>query len=86
MGAAALQSQCQEVTDRLLRTCNHHRSFQRHTSYYERCNIRTLLGDVIDQESSYSTSVVGASDCTISLLSSCVPDLRLDGLSINLHI
>ncbi len=48
-------------------------------------HIRTLLGDVVDQESSYSTSVVGAGDRTISLLSSCVPDLRLDGLSINLH-
>ena len=48
--------------------------------------VRTLLGDVIDQESSYSASVVGASDRTVSLLSSCVPDLRLDGLPINLQI
>ena len=44
----------------------------------------TLLGDVVHQEGSYCTSVIGAGNRTISLLPSCVPNLRLDCLSINL--
>ena len=44
----------------------------------------TLLGNVVHQEGSHCTSVIGAGNRTISLLPSCVPDLRLDCFSINL--
>jgi hypothetical protein len=43
-----------------------------------------MLADIVDQQRSNSPSVVCGCDCTISLLSSCVPDLRLDCFCVNL--
>ena len=44
-----------------------------------------VLADVVHKESSYSASVVCRCDRPVSLLSSCVPDLRLDSLCVNLN-
>lgn len=43
-----------------------------------------VLGDVVDEQGSDSTTVVGRSDSAIPLLPSSVPDLRLDRLSVDL--
>ena len=43
-----------------------------------------MLGNVVDQKSSHSSSVVRTGDSSVPLLASRVPDLGLDSLSINL--
>ena len=88
MGRQAWKDIVQDADNknRLLSTHRHLQECQAYHYLTEKARLRTLLGDVVHQESSYSTSVVSASDRTISLLSSCVPDLRLDGLSINLQM
>jgi hypothetical protein len=43
-----------------------------------------VLADVVDEQRSYSAAVVGRSDGAVSLLAGSVPDLSLDGLSVNL--
>ena len=45
-----------------------------------------MLGNVVDQESSHSSSVVRTGDSSVPLLACSVPDLGLDSLSINLYI
>ena len=44
-----------------------------------------MLGDVVDEQGSDSTTVVGRSDSAVSLLSSSVPDLCLDRLRVDLN-
>ena len=48
--------------------------------------VSEMLGNVVDQESSHSSSVVRTGDSSVPLLASCVPDLDLglDSLPINL--
>jgi hypothetical protein len=43
-----------------------------------------MLADIVDEEGTNSTSVVGGRDGAISLLSGGVPDLCLDGLGVHL--
>lgn len=43
-----------------------------------------VLGDVVNKESSDGSPVVSGSDGTVSLLTGSIPDLRLDGLCIDL--
>lgn len=42
------------------------------------------LADVVDEDGAESASVVGAGDCSVTLLTCRVPDLRLDDLPLNL--
>ena len=44
-----------------------------------------LLGDVIDQKCSNSSSVIRTCDSTVSLLTSSVPDLSFDNFAITLY-
>jgi hypothetical protein len=46
--------------------------------------ISHMLCDVINQQSTHSSSIVGTGDGPIPLLSCCVPNLGLDSLAINL--
>lgn len=46
--------------------------------------VRLVLADIVDEKGTDSTTVVGRSDGPISLLSSGIPDLRLDGLGVDL--
>ncbi len=46
---------------------------------------RTLFGDVVHQQRADGAPVVGAGDGAVPLLPRRVPDLRLDGLPINLR-
>jgi hypothetical protein len=43
-----------------------------------------VLADIVDEQSSHCSSVVGRCDGSISLLSGSIPDLRLDRLRIYL--
>jgi hypothetical protein len=43
-----------------------------------------VLADVVDEQRSYSSAVVGRSDGAVSLLAGGIPDLSLDGLSVDL--
>ena len=43
-----------------------------------------LPGDIVDEESTYCTSVVRTGDGPVSLLTSHIPDLGLHGLAIHL--
>ena len=45
-----------------------------------------LLGAVVHQNNAHSTLVVGLCDCPETLLASCVPNLQLDLLIININI
>ena len=51
------------------------------------CNvlIGLVLADIVDKQRSYSATVVGRCNCAVSLLSSCIPDLRLNRLGIHLN-
>lgn len=44
----------------------------------------TLLRDVVDQQGTDRSPVVGARDRAVALLAGRVPDLRLDGLAVHL--
>ena len=46
--------------------------------------VSEMLGNVVDQESSHSSSVVRTGNSSVPLLACSVPDLGLDSLSINL--
>ena len=46
--------------------------------------VSEMLGNVVDQKSSHSSSVVRTGDSSVPLLASCVPDLGLDSLPVNL--
>jgi hypothetical protein len=43
-----------------------------------------VLADIVDEEGTDGTTVVGRGDGAISLLTGCVPDLCLDGLGVDL--
>lgn len=43
-----------------------------------------VFADIVDEEGANGTAIVGRGDGTIPFLPSCVPDLRLDRLCINL--
>ena len=43
-----------------------------------------VLGDVIHQQRTHSTTVVLGADGAVALVASSVPDRRLDGLAVNL--
>lgn len=43
-----------------------------------------MLADVVDKESSHSAPIVGRRDGAVSFLAGCVPNLRLDGLCVDL--
>jgi hypothetical protein len=43
-----------------------------------------MLADIVDEKCTDCTTVIGRSDGAISLLTSSVPNLRLDGLCVNL--
>ena len=43
-----------------------------------------VLADIVDKQSTNSTPVIGRCNGSVSLLASSVPNLRLDGLSIDL--
>mmetsp|Transcript_60445 Transcript_60445/g.148696 ORF Transcript_60445/g.148696 Transcript_60445/m.148696 type:complete len:272 (-) Transcript_60445:163-978(-) len=43
-----------------------------------------VLGDVVDEKRADRSPVIGAGDRPVPLLPSCVPDLRLDGLTVHL--
>lgn len=47
--------------------------------------VRLVLADVIDEERPDSAPVVGRCDGAVSLLASRVPNLRLDGLRVDLN-
>ena len=44
-----------------------------------------LVGDVVDQHDAHGAAVVGGGDGAEPLLASCVPDLQLDLLPIQLY-
>ncbi len=44
-----------------------------------------VLGDVVHQQGAHGTTVVSGCDRTIALLAGRVPDLRLDGLAVDLN-
>jgi hypothetical protein len=46
--------------------------------------VRLVFADIVDEQSSHRSSVVGRCDGSISLLSGSIPDLRLDRLRIYL--
>lgn len=46
-------------------------------------DVGLVLCDIVDEESSYGAAVVGARDCSVALLTGCIPDLRLDGLVVD---
>lgn len=46
---------------------------------------RALIGDVVYEEDTHSTAIVGGGDGAESLLAGGVPDLQLDTLSIELN-
>ena len=43
------------------------------------------LSDVVDKQGANSTTIVGRSNSTITLLAGSVPDLRFDRLAVNLN-
>lgn len=43
-----------------------------------------MLADVVNKQGADSTAVVGRRDSTVPLLAGGIPDLRLDGLGVNL--
>lgn len=43
-----------------------------------------MFADIVDEKCTDRTTVIGRSDCAISLLTSSIPNLRLDGLCVNL--
>jgi hypothetical protein len=44
-----------------------------------------VLGDVVDEEGADCATVVGAGDGAVALLAGGIPDLRLDGLVVDLN-
>ena len=44
-----------------------------------------MLRDIIDKQRSHSAAVVGRRDSSVTLLASCIPDLCLDSLGVNLN-
>jgi hypothetical protein len=46
--------------------------------------IGLVLADVVDEEGADGTAVVGGGDGAVALLASCIPDLGLDGLGVDL--
>jgi hypothetical protein len=47
--------------------------------------IGLVLADIVYKESTDRSTVIGRGDCTISLLTSSVPDLRLDCFCVDLN-
>lgn len=45
---------------------------------------RPLISHIVDQENAHRTTVVGGGDGSETFLASCVPDLQLHSLSIQL--
>lgn len=43
-----------------------------------------VLADIVDKKGADRTTVVCGSDGTVTLLTGCIPDLRLDGFGVNL--
>jgi hypothetical protein len=43
-----------------------------------------VLANIVNEESTYSATVVGGGDSAVAFLSRCVPDLRLDGFGVDL--
>ena len=44
-----------------------------------------VLADIVDKQRANRSTIVGRSDCAVSLLTCSVPDLRLDCLCVNLN-
>jgi hypothetical protein len=44
-----------------------------------------MLADVIDEERTDCSTIIGRSDCAITFLTRSVPNLRLDCLCVNLN-
>lgn len=47
--------------------------------------VSLLLGDVVNEEGTHGAAVVGRCDGTVTLLTGGIPDLRLDGLVVDLN-
>lgn len=46
--------------------------------------ISLVFADVVDEQGAHGTTVVGRGDRTVSLLTSCIPNLRLYGFGVDL--
>lgn len=44
-----------------------------------------MLADIVNKQCAHRTAVVGRGDGAVALLTSCVPDLRLDSLCVYLN-